>query len=106
MLPSACSVRTADRNVACVESGRPTPGRLLLRNFWFCSIEDPSAFRALDLIGADNILAECDYPHQDSTARVASMVDHSWALSNCRREADLLRQRCALFQHPFLRKSS
>ena len=37
------------------------------RNFRFTSIEDPAAFRLLDLIGAENVMVECDYPHNDST---------------------------------------
>ena len=40
---------------------------MLRRNFWFCSIDDPSAFGALDAIGAERILIESDYPHADST---------------------------------------
>jgi predicted TIM-barrel fold metal-dependent hydrolase len=40
---------------------------VLLRSFWFTSIEDPSAFHQLDLIGADRVMVETDYPHQDST---------------------------------------
>jgi hypothetical protein len=39
------------------------PSEVLRRNFWFCSIDDPSAFRALDAIGAERILVESDYPH-------------------------------------------
>jgi len=45
----------------------PDPVELLYRNFWFCSLEDPAAYRMLDVIGADNIMIETDYPHQDST---------------------------------------
>jgi predicted TIM-barrel fold metal-dependent hydrolase len=45
----------------------PHPNDLVRRNFWFTSIEDPSAFHALDLIGEDRIVVESDYPHQDST---------------------------------------
>jgi predicted TIM-barrel fold metal-dependent hydrolase len=43
------------------------PSEILRRNFWFCSIDDPSAFGALDAIGAQRILVESDYPHADST---------------------------------------
>ena len=43
------------------------PSQVLRRNFWFCSIDDPHAFGALDAIGADHILVESDYPHADST---------------------------------------
>jgi predicted TIM-barrel fold metal-dependent hydrolase len=45
----------------------PHPNEVVRRNFWFTSIEDPSAFHSLDLIGDDKILLESDYPHQDST---------------------------------------
>jgi predicted TIM-barrel fold metal-dependent hydrolase len=45
----------------------PHPNELLQRNFWFTSIEDPSAFHALDLIGEDKVMIESDYPHADST---------------------------------------
>ena len=31
------------------------------------AIEDPSAFRLLDLIGADRVMVETDYPHNDSS---------------------------------------
>jgi len=43
------------------------PADVLRRNFFFASIEDPSAFRMLDLIGDDKIMLEVDYPHQDSS---------------------------------------
>ena len=43
------------------------PSEVLRRNFWMCSIDDPSAFGALDAIGVERILIESDYPHADST---------------------------------------
>jgi predicted TIM-barrel fold metal-dependent hydrolase len=45
----------------------PHPNDVVRRNFWFSSIEDPSAFRMLDIIGDDQIMVESDYPHGDST---------------------------------------
>jgi predicted TIM-barrel fold metal-dependent hydrolase len=45
----------------------PHPNELLQRSFWFASIEDPSAFHMLDVIGADRVMLESDYPHADST---------------------------------------
>jgi predicted TIM-barrel fold metal-dependent hydrolase len=48
-------------------TGAPAPEELIRRNFAFCSIEDPSAFKALDIIGEDNVMVETDYPHFDST---------------------------------------
>jgi predicted TIM-barrel fold metal-dependent hydrolase len=44
-----------------------TPAEVLKRNFWFCAVEDPSAFVQRDRIGIENILIESDYPHCDST---------------------------------------
>jgi predicted TIM-barrel fold metal-dependent hydrolase len=45
----------------------PDPVDILRRNFWFTSIEDPAAFRMLDLIGVENVMVETDYPHADSS---------------------------------------
>jgi predicted TIM-barrel fold metal-dependent hydrolase len=44
-----------------------TPSEVFRRNFYFCAVEDPSAFRQRDIIGVDHILLESDYPHCDST---------------------------------------
>lgn len=44
----------------------PDPVELLNSNFWFTSIEDPAAFRLLDVIGEDKVMLESDYPHADS----------------------------------------
>ena len=30
-------------------------------------IEDQAGLRLLDIIGEDNVMLECDYPHSDST---------------------------------------
>jgi predicted TIM-barrel fold metal-dependent hydrolase len=43
------------------------PADLVRRNFWFASIEDPAAFRLLDVIGEDRVMVETDYPHPDSS---------------------------------------
>ena len=80
----------------------PHPVELVHRNFWFTSIEDPSAFRMLDLIGEDHVMVETDYPHADS----------SWPNSQALFRRDLghlpvpvIRKLCfenaaALYQHP------
>lgn len=47
--------------------GELTPIELVQRNFMFTSIEDPSAFQALHLVGQGNVMVETDYPHFDST---------------------------------------
>ena len=44
------------------------PSEVLARNFWFCTIDDPSSVDAvIGRIGADHIMVESDYPHADST---------------------------------------
>jgi predicted TIM-barrel fold metal-dependent hydrolase len=44
-----------------------SPTEVLLRNFRFCSVDDPSIWPIRDRIGVDNIMIEVDYPHADST---------------------------------------
>ncbi|MGP0030581.1 MAG: amidohydrolase family protein [Acidimicrobiales bacterium] len=43
------------------------PSEILRRNFWFCSIDDPSAVAMRGVIGVDHIMVESDYPHADSS---------------------------------------
>jgi hypothetical protein len=43
------------------------PSEVLARNFWFCTIDDPSVIPLLDRIGPDHVMVESDYPHADST---------------------------------------
>ena len=56
-----------------------TPAELFLRNFWFCSIEEPRSLEFRDHIGVDRIMLEVDYPHADTSwpdtqAKVHEMV--------------------------------
>jgi predicted TIM-barrel fold metal-dependent hydrolase len=43
------------------------PADVLKRNFWFCTIDDPSTIDTRYRIGVDHIMVETDYPHGDST---------------------------------------
>jgi predicted TIM-barrel fold metal-dependent hydrolase len=43
------------------------PSEVLGRNFWFCTIDDPSVIELRDRIGTAHIMLESDYPHADST---------------------------------------
>lgn len=45
----------------------PSPAEVLQRNFYFCAVEDPSAYALRHRIGVDHIFVEQDYPHCDST---------------------------------------
>ena len=40
---------------------------MLQRNFWFCTIDDPSTIDTRHRIGVENIMVETDYPHGDGT---------------------------------------
>jgi predicted TIM-barrel fold metal-dependent hydrolase len=58
-----------------------TPAELLLRNFWFCAIEEPRSMECRDHIGVDRIMLEVDYPHADTSwpdtqASVYQMLSH------------------------------
>ena len=44
-----------------------TPRELMMRNFWFCAIDDPAGLDHRHRIGIDHVLLESDYPHQDGT---------------------------------------
>ncbi len=44
-----------------------SPAEVLMRNFWFCTIQDPSVLPIRHRIGVENIMVEQDYPHCDST---------------------------------------
>ena len=43
------------------------PSEVARRNFWFCTIDDPSVLGLRERIGVDHIMVESDYPHADST---------------------------------------
>ena len=47
--------------------GDLSPSDILLRNFWFCMLDDPSTLPVLGRIGSDRVMVEVDYPHSDST---------------------------------------
>jgi len=48
-------------------SAELSPVDVLRRNFWFCTIDDPSVMPLRHRIGVDRIMVEVDYPHADST---------------------------------------
>ena len=78
------------------------PSEVLRRNFWFCSIDDPSAFGALDAIGAERILIESDYPHADSTwPDTQEVVARNVAKLSAEDAARITHRNAAeLFRHP------
>jgi predicted TIM-barrel fold metal-dependent hydrolase len=47
--------------------GDPMLRETLNRNFWFCTLDDPSTIPLRHRIGMDKIMFEVDYPHADSS---------------------------------------
>jgi hypothetical protein len=47
--------------------GSVRPAEVLHRNFWFCTIDDPSTISTRHTVGVDHIMFETDYPHGDGT---------------------------------------
>jgi predicted TIM-barrel fold metal-dependent hydrolase len=78
------------------------PAEVLRRNFWFCTIDDPSTIDLYDVIGVDHIMVEVDYPHGDSTwPHTQQVIADAWG----HLPPDVLRKMCcenaaALFRHP------
>jgi hypothetical protein len=52
---------------SAMEKAGVRPSDILRRNFRFCAIDEGHAMESRHVIGVENILAECDYPHPDST---------------------------------------
>jgi predicted TIM-barrel fold metal-dependent hydrolase len=78
------------------------PTDTLLRNFWFCSLDDPSIWPIRDRIGVDHIMVEVDYPHADSTwpATQSFLADRLAGLPVGDQRKVLFENAAALFDHP------
>ena len=78
------------------------PADVLTRNFWFCTLADPSTIETRHRIGVENIMVECDYPHGDGTWPDTQLViEKYWGHI----PANELRAMCsqnaaALYRHP------
>jgi predicted TIM-barrel fold metal-dependent hydrolase len=78
------------------------PSEVLRRNFWFCTIDDPSVVQLRHVIGVDHIMIESDYPHADSTwPDTQAVLAHSLRdLPDGERRAIAATNASALFRHP------
>ena len=55
------------------------PADVLRRNFWFCTIDDPSTIDTRAAIGVENIMVEVDYPHGDGTwPDTQAVIERYW----------------------------
>jgi predicted TIM-barrel fold metal-dependent hydrolase len=57
-------------------AGAPSPAEVFQRNFYFCSLDDPSTIGTRHRIGVDKIMLEVDYPHADSTWPETQKIVH------------------------------
>jgi predicted TIM-barrel fold metal-dependent hydrolase len=78
------------------------PAEVLARNFWFCTIDDPSTIDTRYRIGVENIMVEVDYPHGDSTwPDTQSVIATYWNhLPAAELRAICCENAAALYRHP------
>jgi len=78
------------------------PAEVLQRNFWFCTLDDPSTIDTRHRIGIDHIMVETDYPHGDGTwPETQRVLREAWG----HLPPDEIRMLCStnaanLFRHP------
>jgi predicted TIM-barrel fold metal-dependent hydrolase len=78
------------------------PADVLRRNFWFCTIDDPSTIDTRYAIGVENIMAETDYPHGDGTwPDTQAVLAKAWGhLPAAEMRAICCENAAALYRHP------
>ncbi len=83
-------------------AGTSGPPEVLKRNFWFCSIDDPSTIDTRYRIGVENIMVEVDYPHGDSTwPDTQQVIEECWGhLPPAELRAMCSENAAALYRHP------
>jgi predicted TIM-barrel fold metal-dependent hydrolase len=83
-------------------TGDLLPSEVLRRNFFFCSIDDPSLVELRHVIGIDHIMVESDYPHADSTWPDTQLVLEKTlgSLPDAELRAIAYANAARLFRHP------
>ncbi|WP_054569840.1 amidohydrolase family protein [Frankia sp. R43] len=78
------------------------PAEVLRRNFWFCTLDDPSTIDTRHRIGVENIMVETDYPHGDGTwPDTQSVLADVWGhVPPAEIRAMCCENAAALFRHP------
>ena len=78
------------------------PAEVMKRNFWFCTIDDPSTIDTRYRIGVDHVMVETDYPHGDGTwPDTQDVIERYWGHLPVE-ELRLMTHRnaAALYRHP------
>ena len=75
---------------------------MLRRNFWFCTLGDPSTIAIREAIGVENIMVEVDYPHGDTTwPNTQQAIVETWGhLPPGELRAMCSENAAALYRHP------
>jgi predicted TIM-barrel fold metal-dependent hydrolase len=78
------------------------PSEVLRRNFWFCTIDDPSTIDTRHAIGVENIMVEVDYPHGDGTwPDTQRVIEECWGhIPTSELRAMCCENAAALYRHP------
>lgn len=78
------------------------PAEVLKRNFWFCTLDDPSTIDTRYRIGVENIMVETDYPHGDGTWPDTQLeIEKYWGhLPKDELRAICCENAAKLFRHP------
>jgi predicted TIM-barrel fold metal-dependent hydrolase len=78
------------------------PAEVLKRNFWFCTLDDPSTIDTRHRIGIDHVMVEVDYPHGDSTwPDTQAVIERYWGhLPAAELRAICSENAAALYRHP------
>ncbi len=81
---------------------RERPSDVLRRNFWFCTLDDPSTISTRHTIGVENICVETDYPHGDGTwPNTQTVIERAWGdLPGPELRAMCSENAAALYRHP------
>ena len=79
-----------------------SPRQVMERNFWFCTIDDPSTIDTRHAIGVDHIMVEVDYPHGDSTwPDTQDVIRQCWGhIPDDELRAMCCENAAALYRHP------
>jgi predicted TIM-barrel fold metal-dependent hydrolase len=81
-----------------------SPTEALQRNFWFCTIDDPTAMvpSVIERVGVDRVMFEVDYPHADTTwPDSQDYLDRVLAALPVEHRRSITHQNAAaLFRHP------
>jgi predicted TIM-barrel fold metal-dependent hydrolase len=78
------------------------PAEVLQRNFWFCTLDDPSTIDTRHRIGIENVMVEVDYPHGDGTwPDTQQVIAELWGhIPPAELRAMCCENAAALYRHP------